>query len=192
MSDLIDFVDYARRHQPEKEELCFKHSCVTLSNGRRSCVPINANYINGFKDRKAYIATRTPNSETATCNFWRMIWQHQTEVVVMLDQPGKNQDSTSFLDPDEESSLQFGKLNIKRFRVHQNQPSVVIMRAVVTHEDGGTLNVNYFLFKNWQRQDVSPLECDLLDLISMTRLYNKLAVTPELRKGYESYSSPLQ
>ncbi|CAS06620.1 protein tyrosine phosphatase, partial [Bracoviriform marginiventris] len=174
-----------QRSQREKEELLFEHSCVVLFDETGSCIPTNASYIDGFEDPQAYIAQRTPDSESTISNFWRMIWQHRSEVIVMLDLPKENQDGTSFWNLDQESLLQVGKLSIKKFKVHQNYPSFDITRVLITHEDGATLPVSYFLFKNWQRQDVSPSECDVLDLIFMARLY-KSAVTPMISTGYKS------
>ncbi|CAD6244250.1 GSCOCT00014314001.2-RA-CDS [Cotesia congregata] len=175
-----------QRSQREEEELLFEDSRVVLSDETGSCTPTNASYINGFKDPQAYIATRTPDSESTIFNFWRMIWQHQTEIIVMLDQPEENLYAASLWNSDEESLLQVGQLSIKKFRAHQNNSSFQILRVLITHEDGATLNVNYFLFKNWQRQGLPPSECHVLDLIFMTRLYNKSAVTPESVKGYKS------
>ncbi|CAS06619.1 protein tyrosine phosphatase, partial [Bracoviriform rubeculae] len=171
--------------QREEEELLFEHSRVVLSDETGSCIPTNASYIDGFKEPQAYIALRTPDSESTISNFLRMIWQHRSEVIVMLDLPEENQYGTSFWNSDEESLLQVGKLSIKKFRAHQNHPSFEIMRVLITHEDGATLQVNQFLFKNWQCLDVWPSECDVLDLIFMARLY-KSAVTPTILKGYKS------
>ncbi|CAH2100782.1 unnamed protein product [Euphydryas editha] len=105
---------------------------------------------------------------------------------IVLDLPEENQYGASFWNSDEESLLQVGKLSIKKFRAHQNHPSFEIMSVLITHEDGATLQVSQFLFKNWQRQDVSPSECDVLDLIFMAHLYNESAVTPETLKGFKS------
>ncbi|XP_070563073.1 receptor-type tyrosine-protein phosphatase kappa-like isoform X2 [Ptychodera flava] len=43
---------------------------------------INANYIDGYKRMNAFIASQGPNEDT-TPDFWRMIWQENTEVIIM-------------------------------------------------------------------------------------------------------------
>lgn len=44
---------------------------------------INANFIDGYKYRRAYIATQAPLQETID-DFWRMLWEHNSTIVVML------------------------------------------------------------------------------------------------------------
>ncbi|VDQ13588.1 unnamed protein product [Trichobilharzia regenti] len=44
---------------------------------------INANFIDSYRDRKAYIATQGPMAKTVE-DFWRMIWELNSNIVVML------------------------------------------------------------------------------------------------------------
>ncbi|KAJ0171133.1 hypothetical protein K1T71_013332 [Dendrolimus kikuchii] len=44
---------------------------------------INANYVNGYQDRKRFICAQGP-TDTTVNDFWRMIWEHGLELIVML------------------------------------------------------------------------------------------------------------
>ncbi|XP_048256440.1 receptor-type tyrosine-protein phosphatase alpha-like isoform X2 [Haliotis rufescens] len=44
---------------------------------------INASYINGYSQLKAYIASQAPNKKTLT-DFWRLIWEQNCTRIVML------------------------------------------------------------------------------------------------------------
>ncbi|XP_047519248.1 tyrosine-protein phosphatase 69D isoform X3 [Pieris napi] len=44
---------------------------------------INANYVMGYKERKKFICAQGP-TETTVNDFWRMIWEHGLELIVML------------------------------------------------------------------------------------------------------------
>ncbi|KAL3872174.1 hypothetical protein ACJMK2_040120 [Sinanodonta woodiana] len=46
---------------------------------------INANFIHGYQRKSAYIAAQSPFDEDTVLDFWRMIYQYQISVVVMLE-----------------------------------------------------------------------------------------------------------
>nr|XP_049702360.1 tyrosine-protein phosphatase non-receptor type 9-like isoform X2 [Helicoverpa armigera] len=65
--------------------LCYDHSRVLLSQTDPDDTTtdyINANYVDGYKQKNAYICTQGPLPKTFG-DFWRMVWEQGTLVVVM-------------------------------------------------------------------------------------------------------------
>ncbi|NWX83098.1 PTPRE phosphatase, partial [Nothoprocta pentlandii] len=65
--------------------LPYDHSRVILTqiDGVPSSDYINASYIDGYKEKNKFIAAQGPKQETVT-DFWRMIWEQKSAVIVML------------------------------------------------------------------------------------------------------------
>uniref|UniRef100_A0A915C0X9 protein-tyrosine-phosphatase n=1 Tax=Parascaris univalens TaxID=6257 RepID=A0A915C0X9_PARUN len=63
----------------------FDATRVKLSQigGDTSSDYINANFIKGYKGRKTFIATQGP-VDASVDDFWRMIWEHNVSVIVMV------------------------------------------------------------------------------------------------------------
>ena len=50
---------------------------------------INANYIDGYMKKKAFIATQAPIPDTIS-DFWRMVWMQNSLTIVMLSNEMEN------------------------------------------------------------------------------------------------------
>ena len=57
--------------------------CLTPMRGIEGSDYINASFIDGYRYRKAYIATQGPLVDT-TDDLWRMLWEHNSTIIVML------------------------------------------------------------------------------------------------------------
>lgn len=65
--------------------LCYDHSRVVLSQEEEedpSSDYINANFVDGYRQKNAYISTQGPLPKTAS-DFWRMVWEQHCLVIVM-------------------------------------------------------------------------------------------------------------
>eukprot|EP01089_Gocevia_fonbrunei_P018079 TRINITY_DN6037_c0_g1_i1.p1 TRINITY_DN6037_c0_g1~~TRINITY_DN6037_c0_g1_i1.p1 ORF type:complete len:361 (+),score=56.33 TRINITY_DN6037_c0_g1_i1:123-1205(+) len=84
--EALSFINlYKNRYQ---NVLPPNHSRVILS-GKQGADYINANYVRGFQNPKAYIATQAPLLDTFA-DFWRLIYEQQVQLIVMLTKLTEN------------------------------------------------------------------------------------------------------
>lgn len=57
--------------------------CLQPVRGMEGSDYINASFVDGYRYRAAYIATQGPLVDT-TEDLWRMLWEHNSTIVVML------------------------------------------------------------------------------------------------------------
>jgi len=70
--------------------LPYEHSRVKLNCKGSNSNYINANYVPGHNKQKEYIATQHPLQSTQQ-DFWRMVWQEKTKIIVMLTKTEQNE-----------------------------------------------------------------------------------------------------
>lgn len=64
--------------------LCYDHTRVLLAQSEKDPMSdyIHANFVDGYKQKNAFISTQGPLPHTCA-DFWRMIWEQQVLVIVM-------------------------------------------------------------------------------------------------------------
>ncbi|CAD6244245.1 GSCOCT00014308001.2-RA-CDS [Cotesia congregata] len=169
------------RHKTEG--LCFEDRRAVLPEEKKSH---DLSYIDGFQQPKAYIRTKTPDSEATIHNFWNMIWEHQTEIIVMLNKPEGDEKGLIYWNSEVGSTFCCGKLKVETIVVQPKYYSFIQTKLLLTHEDGGSLYIDHFLFTDWPRLNCLPSSDDFFELISMIRLYSQYAVTNKLPNGDKS------
>uniref|UniRef100_A0A8C2RMK7 protein-tyrosine-phosphatase n=1 Tax=Capra hircus TaxID=9925 RepID=A0A8C2RMK7_CAPHI len=119
--------------------------CLQPIRGVEGSDYINASFIDGYRQQKAYIATQGPLAET-TEDFWRMLWEHNSTIVVMLTKLRE----------------------MGREKCHQYWPAERSARYqyfVVDPMDGQSRTVRQFQFTDWPEQGVPKSGEGFIDFI---------------------------
>ncbi|GFU37481.1 tyrosine-protein phosphatase Lar [Nephila pilipes] len=125
---------------------------------------INANYIDGYRCKNAYIATQGPLAET-TEDFWRMLWEHNCNIVVMLTKLKElGREKCHQYWPNERSQryLYYVVDPITEY----NMPQYILREFKVTDaRDGQSRTIRQFHFTDWPEQEVPKSGEGFIDFI---------------------------
>jgi netrin-G3 ligand len=114
---------------------------------------INANFIDGYRFQRAYIATQGPLAET-TEDFWRMLWENNCNIVVMLTklkEMGRDK-CHQYWPSDRSARYQYFVVDPL---AEYNMPQYVLREFKVTDaRDGQSRTVRQFQFIDWPEQGV--------------------------------------
>lgn len=139
-SELFDNHDYQN----------INYQCSKVSKPQDSSDYINANYVDGYRQAKAYISTQGPLLRT-TRDFWRMMWQTGSRIIVMLTQATEDgNDKCNIYWPTEtESNKTYGNYKI-RYKDKSLQKDYVITRLELTNTLLTTSReIWHFQFNSW-------------------------------------------
>ncbi|KAG5319864.1 PTN9 phosphatase, partial [Acromyrmex heyeri] len=115
--------------------LCYDHSRVCLSqiDGDATSDYINANFVDGYKQKNAFISTQGPLPKTCG-DFWRMVWEQQTLVVVMTTrvvERGRTK-CAQYWGPEPGDEVQAGGFTVTTLEVDTN-PDYTISMLLLTN-----------------------------------------------------------
>ncbi|XP_077973840.1 receptor-type tyrosine-protein phosphatase delta-like isoform X3 [Styela clava] len=138
--------------------------CLQPIRGVEGSDYINASFIDGYRDRQAYVATQGPLPET-TEDFWRMLWEHNSTIVVMLTKLREmGRDKCHQYWPAERSArYQYFVVDpMSEYSMHQ-----YILREfkVTDARDGQSRTVRQFQFTDWPEQGVPKSGEGFIDFI---------------------------
>jgi tyrosine-protein phosphatase non-receptor type 9 len=117
--------------------LCFDHTRVILSSDNaESETPsdyINANYVDGYKQKNAFISTQGPLPRTYG-DFWKMMWE-QTVVLIVMTTRAVERGRTKcgqYWPPDQDSTVTHEGYRLKNLEV-DTRPDFAITKLLITN-----------------------------------------------------------
>ncbi|XP_046857047.1 uncharacterized protein LOC124450436 isoform X2 [Xenia sp. Carnegie-2017] len=130
---------------------------------------INATYVHGYTQAKAYIATQTPLAHTIN-DFWRMAFERKTVVIVMLNTISEGLESYPKYWPEKPNrELQYGDLFVELMSFESRGPIVLrkfIIRSKSTEEAVVEHVVRHVQFTRWPEHEFPKNYDVVLDLLN--------------------------
>ncbi|XP_067642390.1 tyrosine-protein phosphatase non-receptor type 9 isoform X2 [Eurosta solidaginis] len=149
--------------------LCYDHSRVVLSREDGDDY-INANFVDGYKQKNAYISTQGPLPKTSQ-DFWRMIWEQHCLVVVMTTrvmERGRVK-CGQYWEPTENSSLEFGNFHVRTLSIEINEDYTVASLQLKNLKTDEIRNVSHWQFTSWPDYGVPSTAMAMLNFLQKVR-----------------------
>uniref|UniRef100_A0A3B3XQ68 Receptor-type tyrosine-protein phosphatase F n=1 Tax=Poecilia mexicana TaxID=48701 RepID=A0A3B3XQ68_9TELE len=138
--------------------------CLQPIRGVEGSDYINASFIDGYRSQKAYIATQGPLSET-TEDFWRMLWEHNSTIVVMLTKLREMGREKCHQYWPAERSARYQYFVVDPMAEY-NMPQYILREFKVTDaRDGQSRTIRQFQFTDWPEQGVPKTGEGFIDFI---------------------------
>ncbi|XP_069359161.1 tyrosine-protein phosphatase Lar isoform X7 [Maniola hyperantus] len=124
--------------------------CLTPRDGSDY---INASFVDGYRYRAAYIATQGPLPDT-TDDFWRMLWEHNSTIIVMLTKLKEMGREKCHQYWPSDRSVRYQCFVVDPIAEY-NMPQYILREFKVTDaRDGASRTVRQFQFTDWPEQGV--------------------------------------
>ncbi|XP_053394772.1 tyrosine-protein phosphatase Lar-like isoform X3 [Mercenaria mercenaria] len=125
---------------------------------------INASFINGYRYRRAYVATQGPLADT-TEDFWRMLWEHNSTIIVMLTKLREMGREKCHQYWPSERSARYQYFVVDPMAEY-NMPQYILREFKVTDaRDGQSRTIRQFQFTDWPEQGVPKSGEGFIDFI---------------------------
>ncbi|XP_065118391.1 receptor-type tyrosine-protein phosphatase S-like isoform X1 [Paramisgurnus dabryanus] len=138
--------------------------CLQPIRGLEGSDYINASFIDGYRQQRAYIATQGPLAET-TEDFWRMLWEHNSTIVVMLTKLRElgREKCHQYWPAERSARYQYFVVDPM---AEYNMPQYILREFKVTDaRDGQSRTVRQFQFTDWPEQGVPKSGEGFIDFI---------------------------
>ncbi|KAG6558344.1 protein tyrosine phosphatase U1 [Microplitis demolitor] len=180
----------------EESMLCYEHSRVILPIEDNAGDYINANYVDGWKQKRKFICTQGPLKNTAA-DFWRLIMMHRTRIIVMLCEASESDDKVCYRYWNSDKEVKrIGKFKIQTVDIMSAPHYTVTVLSVsdgTTSSDGTELfhEVIHFAYQKWSNVATFQGSIEFTDFILAIRRVHKAFKKDLLENNYSSYKPPI-
>ena len=125
---------------------------------------INANFIDGYKYRRAYIATQAPLNETID-DFWRMLWEQNSTIIVMITKLREmGREKCAHYWPSERS-IRYQFFVVDPIAEYNMSQYILREFKVTDARDGQSRTIRQFQYIDWPEQGVPKSGESIIELI---------------------------
>ncbi|XP_076254583.1 protein tyrosine phosphatase Meg2 isoform X2 [Rhynchophorus ferrugineus] len=152
--------------------LCYDHSRVILSeiDGDRDSDYIHANFVDGYRQKNAFISTQGPLPRT-TPDFWRMVWEQHTLVIVMTTRAMERgrPKCHQYWEPEEGGEAVYGHFSVKTLSVETDPDYIVTTIGLTNKKTDEVREVSHWQFTSWPDYGVPSSAKAMLQFLERVR-----------------------
>ncbi len=125
---------------------------------------VNANFIDGYRFRKAYVATQAPLQDTVD-DFWRMLWETNSTIIVMLTKIREmgREKCTQYWPS--ECSIRYQNFVVDPIAEYNMSQYILREFKITDARDGQSRTIRQFQYCDWPEQGVPKSGESIIELI---------------------------
>ena len=151
---------------------CWDASRVTIFETADGRDYINANYVDGFNLKRKFIATELPTPATVN-DFWTMVWQENTHVIVMLNGTEESQFNVYPYFYSDANDAIFGNFIIKVKEINLEYDYIETVISMTEMQTGKSRIITHLKYLSWP-ENIYPTEESFLQfLLNVNRKQHK-------------------
>ncbi|CAL1535587.1 unnamed protein product [Lymnaea stagnalis] len=140
--------------------LCYDHSRVVLpvsDDDDPTSDYINANYVDGYMQKNAFISTQGPLPKTFV-DFWRMVWHNQCRVIVMTTRTieRSRMKCGQYWPSEEQTDEQFEEFIVFNNGIIENDDYTETILMLHNTNTGENCQITHLQFTSWPDYGVPP------------------------------------
>ncbi|KAK7079605.1 hypothetical protein SK128_025563, partial [Halocaridina rubra] len=170
--------------------LCFDHSRVVLTpeDDEGHTDYINANYVDGYKQKNAFISTQGPLPGTFG-DFWRMIWEQKVCVIVMTTRAVERGRTKcgQYWPVEQDAVVSHSHFKITNSYVNNSRDYTVSVLTIQDTKSGEERKVEHMQFTSWPDYGVPDSAMAMLEFLDHVRK-SQARLTSELGESWTGHS----
>uniref|UniRef100_A0A8C6MSW5 Tyrosine-protein phosphatase non-receptor type 9 n=1 Tax=Mus spicilegus TaxID=10103 RepID=A0A8C6MSW5_MUSSI len=150
---------------------------LTKRSGHTQTDYINASFMDGYKQKNAYIGTQGPLENTYR-DFWLMVWEQKVLVIVMTTrfEEGGRRKCGQYWPLEKDSRIRFGFLTVTNLGVENMNHYKKTTLEIHNTEERQKRQVTHFQFLSWPDYGVPSSAASLIDFLRVVRNQQSMAV----------------